>query len=180
MTQRSRMKVASLPSNYRPISNLNNISKVLERLFLNRVQSSVVSSPNFNQFQSAYRPRHSTETSLLATLDSIFHSSDSGKSTLLVSLDLSAAFDSIDHVILLRRLKTSFGFDGLVYNWIESYLTGRSQTVHIGNNSSALTYLSTGVPQGSVLGPLLFSIYTSPIAAIASSFSIPQQQYAAR
>jgi hypothetical protein len=105
----------SLPSNYRPISNLNNISKVLERLFLNRVQSSVVSSPNFNQFQSAYRPRHSTETSLLTTLDSIFLSSDVGCSTLLVSLDLSAASDSIDHDILLGRLKTSFGLDWLVY-----------------------------------------------------------------
>jgi hypothetical protein len=168
----------SLPSNYRPISNLNNISKVLERLFLNRVQSYVVSSPNFNQFQSAYRPRHSTETSLLATLDSIFQSSDAGNSTLLVSLDLTAAFDSIDHSILLSRLKTSFGFDGLVFNWIKSYLTGRYQTVIIGNNSSAPTYLTSGVPQGSVLGPILFSIYTSPIAALASSFSVPQQQYA--
>jgi Reverse transcriptase (RNA-dependent DNA polymerase) len=76
----------SLPSNYRPISNLNNISKILERLFLNRIQPSVVSSSSFNQFQFAYRPRHSTETCLLATLDSIFHSSDSGSSTLLVSL----------------------------------------------------------------------------------------------
>ena len=168
----------SLPSNYRPISNLNTISKILERLFLNRVQSSIVSSPNFNQFQNAYRPRHSTETCLLATLDNIFSSSDSGNSTLLVSLDLSAAFDSIDHAILLGRLKTSFGFDGLVYNWIKSYLTGRSQTVTIGNNSSASIHVASGVPQGSVLGPLLFSIYTSPIASIASTFCVSQQQFA--
>ena len=136
----------SLPSNYRPISNLNTISKVIERLFLNRVQLSIVSSPNINQFQNAYRPRHSTETCLLATLDNIFSSSESGNSTLLVSLDLSAAFDSIYHAILLSRLKTSFGFDGLVYNWIESYLTGRSQTVTIGNNSSASTHVASGVP----------------------------------
>jgi len=72
-----------LSSNYRPISNLNTISEVLERLFLNRVQSSVVFSPNFNQSQ-AYRPRHPSETCLLATLDNIFTSSDSGNSTLLV------------------------------------------------------------------------------------------------
>jgi len=82
-----------LPSNYRPISNLNTISKVLERLFLNGIQSSVVSTPNFNPSQNAYRPRHSTETCLLATLDNIFTSSDLGNSTLLVSLALSAAFE---------------------------------------------------------------------------------------
>jgi Reverse transcriptase (RNA-dependent DNA polymerase) len=168
----------SLSSNYRPISNLNTISKVLERLFLNRVQLSIVSSPNFNQFQNAYQPPQSTERCLLATLQNIFSSSDSGNSTLLVSLDLSAAFDSTDHAILLSRLKTSFGFDGLFYNWIESYLTGRSQTVTIGNNSSASAHVASGVPHGSVLGPLLFSIYTSPISSIAPTFSVSLHQSA--
>jgi len=139
-----------LPSNYRPIFNLNTISKVLEHLFLNRVQSSVVSSPNFNQSQNAYRSRHSTETCLLATLNNSFTCSYSVNSTLLVSLDHSATFDIIDHAIHLSPLKTSFGFDGLVYHWIESYLTDRSQTVAIGNNSCAPTHVTSGVPQGSV------------------------------
>ena len=107
-----------------------------------------------------------------------FSSSDSANSTLLVSLDLSAAFDSIDHVVLLSRLEISFGFEGLVYNWIEFYLTGRFQTVTIDNNSSASTHVASGVPQCSVLGPLLFSINTSPIASMASTFSVPQQQFA--
>jgi len=129
-----------------------------------------------HQFQNAYRPRHSTETFLLAILYNIFNSSDSGNSTLLVSLDLSAAFDSTDLAILLSRLKTSFDFGGVVYHWIESYLTHHSQTVTIGNNSSAPRHVASGVPQGSVLGPILFS--TSPIAAIASTFSVPQQQFA--
>jgi hypothetical protein len=158
----------SLPSNYRPISNLNTISKVLERLFLNRIQSFITASPNFNQHQSAYRPRHSTETAELSTLDSVFHSADSGNSTPVVSLDLSAAFDCIEHSILLNRLKTSFGFSGSVYNWIESYLSCRSQIVKTGSSYSTSLTLTCGVPQGSVLGPLLFSIYTSPIACIAS------------
>jgi Reverse transcriptase (RNA-dependent DNA polymerase) len=99
----------SLPANYRPISNLNTLSKIPERLFLARFQPFVSSSPNFNQFQSAYRHHHSTETAILSTLDNIFHSSDIGKSTLLVSLDLSAAFDTIDHHILINRLETCFG-----------------------------------------------------------------------
>jgi len=72
--------------------------------------------------------------------------------------------------VLLSRLKTSFGFDGLVYHWIESYLTDCSQTVTIENNSSALIYVASGVSQGSVIGPLLFSIYTSHIASIAFTF----------
>jgi hypothetical protein len=99
----------SNPSNYRPISNLNNISKIIERLFLNRFQPHVLSSPNFNSYQSAYRTKHSTETALLLTLDKIYHSSDTGQSTILVSLDFSAAFDTIDHTALLNRLETNLG-----------------------------------------------------------------------
>ena len=110
------------PSNYRPISNLNNISKLLERLFLFRFQSHVSNSPNFNPLQSAYRRFQSTETSLLNTLDQVYTAADSSQPTILVSLDLSAAFDTIDHHILLTRLQTGFGISGSVINWIRSYL----------------------------------------------------------
>ena len=103
------------PSSYKPISNLDFISNILERLFLARIQPLITSSPSFNQLQSAYRRHHSTETSILHILDSILLTSDSGKSTIVISLDLSAAFDTIDHQILLSRLNTSFG--------ISEYLT---------------------------------------------------------
>jgi len=92
----------------------------------------------------------------------------------------SAAYDSIHHTIVLGRLRTSFGFDGLFYNWIESYLIDRSQTVIIGKNSSSPAHLGTGVycSPGFRSRSSPFSIYTSPIASLASFFSVPQQQYA--
>ena len=113
------------PANYRPISNLNNISKLLEKLLLVRILNHVTSSPNFIPNQSAYRPYHTTETALILTLDNILHAADKGSSFVLVSLDLSAAFDTIDHNILLSRLDNSFGIHGLALSWFQSYLSCR-------------------------------------------------------
>ena len=90
----------------------------MERLFLSRFESHILSSPNFNKNQSAYRPRYSTETSLQLLLDNIYSTADAGKLTLLVSLDLSAAFDTIDHAVLLKRLNCSFGIAGTVHSWL--------------------------------------------------------------
>ena len=166
-----------LPVNYRPISNLNNISKILEKLFLEWFQPHVTASPIYNPYQSAYRKKLSTETALTLTLDNIFHASDRSKSTLLVALDLGAAFDLVDHKLLISWLKTSFGIDGLVLKWILSYLTDRSQFVSMGNSTSP-TSCGIGVPQGSVLGPLFFALYISPLAKILSNHGISHQQFA--
>ena len=94
-------------SNFRPISNLNNISKILERRFLTRTKNHITSYSNFSPFQSAYREGYSTETALTSTLDNIFSSMDNGKACLFVCLDLSAAFDTLDHHPAVTSFKTN-------------------------------------------------------------------------
>ena len=93
-------------------------------------------------------------------------------------LDLSAAFDTIDHTILLRRLGNWFGVSGKALDWFKSYLTGRSQRIKLGNCLSSRSDLSFAVPQGSVLGPLLFTLYTTPFNSLISGHAIPHHLYA--
>ena len=154
------------PSNFRPVSNLNTIGKILERLALARLFPHVSVSPSFSPFQSAYRKFHSTETALLKLINDIFENIDSGKFTILTALDMSAAFDTLEHATLLHRLKHTFGLSGFVISWIQSYLFSRSSFVKIDSSSSPITTILTGVPQGSVLGPLLFVLFISPIANV--------------
>ena len=96
-------------SSYRPISNLTTISKVIERLVLDRLRPHLLSSPNFSRLQSAYRRVHSTETALLHVMNSVYAAADAKKITALVGLDISAAFDTIDHDVLASRLESQFG-----------------------------------------------------------------------
>ena len=168
---------ASDPANYRPISNLNTISKILERLVLTRIVGHVSLSPNFDVFQSAYKRHHSTETALLKLTDDIFARFDDRQSTILVALDQSAAFDCIDHTTLIRRLHHSFGVTGITLSWIKSYLESRSMYVRMKQVSSSVQPLETGVPQGSVLGPLLFCLYISPLSRVIRAHGINYHQY---
>jgi len=115
-------------SNYRPISNLHTISKMLERLFMARMQPHVESCANFNRYQSAYGRGHSTETTLLRVLDDAYHAADNHSRSLLLQLDLSAAFDTLDKLTLLRRLYHTFGIHGTSHKWVDSYLNERSQS----------------------------------------------------
>ena len=153
-------------SNFRPISNLNTIGKILERLALARLFPHISISPSFCPLQSAYRKFHSTETALLKLTNDIMETIDSGKITILTALDMSAAFDTLDHATLLHRLEHTFGLSGFVISWIRSYLTNRSSFVKIDSSCSPSTTISTGVPQGSVLGPLLFVLFISPVANV--------------
>jgi len=142
------------PASFRPLSNLNTISKFLERLALSRLRPHITDFLNFNVLQSAYRQHHLTETTLLNILNDSYSNIDGGRSTLLVALDLSTTFDTVEHSVLLTRLHNSFGVTGVVGNLITSYMTDRSQFIHVGSQSSDVTDCPCGVPQGSVLGPL--------------------------
>ena len=187
----SRFKVASVtpllkkqgldsgePANYRPISNLNNISKLLERLFLRNIIGHVSSSPNFNRYQSSYRRGHSTETALLRLLNDLCRAADAKSRSNLILLDLSAVFDTIDSSTLLRRLEFTFGIRGHALDWIGSYLAERSQFVRVGDQQSVPSAVEFGVPQGSVLGPILFCLYVAPVANVITSFGVNHIQYA--
>ena len=166
------------PANYRPISNLNTISKVIERLALARFLPHVAASGNFSPLQSAYRKHHSTETALLKILGNLYRIIDEKKTAVLIGLDLSAAFDTIDHNILMERLHSVFGVSDVALKWIGTYLQGRSQYIKFAGEQSPTSPVEVGMPQGSVLGPFLFSVYVSPIVNVITSFGVQHHQYA--
>ena len=176
------LKKQSLPkddlSSYRPISNLNFNSKILEKVIYARLCHHLESFPSLSCFQSAYRKLHSTETALLRIHNDLSLAMNRQQVSALVLLDLSAAFDTIDHTILTTRLKTCFGISDSAFSLLSSYLSCRSQSVTIGDEFSSELPLLRGVPQGSVLGPLLFSLYTTPLSHVLDDASIQFHFYA--
>ena len=122
-------------------------------------------------FQLAYRKHHFTESALLNIQNNILLNMAKGSVTALTLLDLSAAFDTIAHTILLDRLNVYYGLSELALGWFRSYLSGRTHSVKVGSTLSHPAALHCGVPQGSVLGPILFSLYTNPIGSIIHSHS---------
>jgi hypothetical protein len=164
--------------NYRPVSNLAFLSKLIERTVAMQLVDHLMENDLMDMFQSAYREGHSTETALLRVQNDILMELDRGNVVLLVLLDLSAAFDTIDHEMLLDRLSTRCGIGGTSLKWFHSYLNDRTQKVNIGSSHSTAEPLKYGVPQGSVLGPLLFSIYNSPLGEIIKKHEISYHFYA--
>ena len=162
--------------NYRPISNLQFLSKLIERVAVSRITEYM--TDNNEPLQSAYRAYSSTETALIKVQNDIRMMIDDKKAVILVLLDLSTAFDTVDHDLLLSRMMTRLGIGGTVSEWLKSYLYGRNQTVSIGDIFSLAATLLFGVPQGSVLGPILFTIYTLPIGDIAQTHGLNVHFYA--
>ena len=163
--------------NYRPVSNLTFVSKIIEKIVATRLNEHLETYNLLEKYQSAYKKFHGTETALLKVQNDILRKIDNKHAVFLVLLDLSAAFDTIDHNILLSRLEAT-GVKGSALNWVSSYLFCRSQSVSIGNDLSSPVDLPFGVPQGSVLGPLFFTIYASPVVNIARNHDLSVHTYA--
>ena len=165
---KSLLKKANLDpkclKHYRSVSNLPFLSKVLECIVLKQFLQHLQSHNLLEPFQSAYRKCHSIETALLRVVNDLLQASDSGCVSILSPLDLSAAFDTIDHNILITRLCSTFGCFGTVLEWFISYLSCRTQSVFVGHESTPSVLC--GMPQGSVLGPLLFTLYTHPLSTV--------------
>ena len=163
---------------FRPVSNLSFISKLSERVVADQFIQYCMDNGLYEPFQSAYTKHRSTETALLRIHNDILQSMDKQCVSLLVLLDLSAAFDTVDHHVLLTILERKYGVTGTVLDWFRSYLSGRTQCVSIDGVKSDPQSLKYGVPQGSVLGPILFSVYTSSLGDIIRKHGINYHLYA--
>jgi hypothetical protein len=163
---------------YRPISNLSFLSKLVERVVASRFSGHAELNKLLPVRQSAYRRHHSTETAVVSVLNDIIRAIDNGEVAALVLLDLSAAFDTVDHAILLDVLQHRFAVDAVPLLWLTSYLTDRTQIYTVDGIQSAPIHLNCSVPQGSVLGPLEFISYTEDIVELLERHRIVHHLFA--
>ena len=162
---------------FRPISSLSYLSKLIKKVVATRLANYMDVNNLPEPMQSAYRSGHNTETALCVQ-NTILRAIDNHKAVALALLDLSAAFDTTGHNILLDRLQKRLGVNDVVLKWFESYVRDRKQCISITVIQSPPVEVKYGVPQGSVLGPKLFTIYTSPIADIARRYGLNIHLYA--
>ena len=158
-----------LLKNYRPISKLPFLSKIFERVISKQIIEYLSENELYPINQSAYRKNHSTATTIVSIFDNIYNAIDEGNKVQLVLLDMSAAFDTISHKILLDRLE-EIGIADKALDLLKSYITNRTYRTMINDIQSDEFQLKYGVPQGSELGPLLFLIYLRPLFLLISKF----------
>lgn len=159
------------PGNYRPISLLSIFNKLLEKLVFHRLHSFLTKFDILFKHQFGFRENHSTILAIIEITDNIKEELDKGNSVIGTYLDLSKAFDTVNHSILLNKLH-HYGVRGIVHKWFESYLTGRKQLTFVNDTYSDLKTIETGVPQGSVLGPLLFLIYVNDVVSAVENHNL--------
>ena len=176
------LKKSSLDSenlkNYRPVSNLPYLGKVIEKVAVNQLTNHLTENNLHESLQSAYQANHSTETALVKVSNDILLALDKGQCVYLVLLDLSAAFDTIDHSVFLSRLEKDNAVTNDALEWMRSYLTERKQCVKINSTTSENTPLKFGFPQGSTIGPFGFKLYTKSLTSIAQKHGINIHLYA--
>jgi hypothetical protein len=165
-------------ANYRPVSNVTFMSKVVERAVALQLHEYLAVNDLLPHNQSAYKKKHSTETAMLRVWSDILQAADTKQVTLLGMLDLSAAFDCVDYSLLLKRLETGFGLIDVVLDWLRSFLTDSTQQVAYAGRLSPIQAMLFGVPQGSVLGPLLYVLYTAELSQIVARHGLQLHQYA--
>jgi len=167
-----------ITSNYRPVSNLTFISKVVERMVAGQMMDYLRSSALRPELQSAYEKHHPTKTALLSVASDYVLAADTGSVTLLGLLDLSAAFDTVDTGILVRRLQNTFGIGRTVLKWVTSFLQSLTQQVSVGESKSVIREVLSGVPQGSVLGPPSIIVYKAGLFKVIADCGMSTHSYA--
>ncbi len=162
---------------YRPVSNMTYVSKVIENVILDQLWRHLNEVNAIPDDQSAYRRLYSTETTLCTVVNDLLIKMDEGKCNVLIMLDLSATFDTVVHSFLLNDLKR-IGIDGNAQAYLESYLKNRMYCVQIGKSFSKKKSLQRGVPQGSILGPILFCIYTIGLSELLTRHGVKLKLFA--